>query len=98
MNCTHRWIAVALGALGVHLPGFRPRLSESLDGLDRVIWKVRPAGSVDRSLAVDSLLDVDALRANKELRQLINLYLRGWTSREIEEHLDKSTSGGCLKS
>jgi len=95
---TYRWIAVALGALGIHLPGFRPRLSKSLDDLDREIRKVRPGGSVDRWLTGESFLDVDALRANEDLRQLINLHLRGWTSREIEEHLDRSTSGGCLRS
>jgi len=43
--------------------------------------------------AGDDRVDLDALRANEELRQLIDLYLRGWTSKEIKEKLDGTKSG-----
>jgi hypothetical protein len=93
---THIWIAVALGALGVHLPGFRRRLSNSLDNLDLEIRKFRSAGSVDCSCAGDERLDVDALGSTAELRQLTDLYLRGWTSQEIEKKVDSTKNGGPL--
>jgi len=94
LNWTRRWIAIVLEALGVHLPGFRRQLSKSLDDLDREIRGVCPVVSVACSRAGDDLLDVDALRANEELGQLLDLYLRGWTAEEIKERLDGTKSGG----
>jgi hypothetical protein len=82
----HRWIAVALGALGVHLPGFRPRLRKSLDDLDREIRKVRVAHTADCS---EEPLDVDALASTDELRVIIGLHLDGWSWREINGRLRK---------
>jgi len=93
VNWAHRWIAVVLEALGVHLPGLRRRLSKSLDDLDREILRVRPAPSVACSRAGDDRLDVDALQSTEELRLLVDLYLRGWTSKEIKERLDGTKSG-----
>jgi hypothetical protein len=91
VNWAHRWVAVVLEALAVRLPGFRRRLSRSLDDLDRKIRRVRPAVSV--ACGGDDRLDVDVLRANEELRQLIDLYLRGWTAKEIKEKLGGTKSG-----
>jgi len=92
LNWTRRWIAIVLEALGVHLPGFRRRLSKSLDDLDQEIRRVRPALSVACSRAGDDCLDVDALQSTEELRLLIDLYLRGWTAKEIKEKLDGTKS------
>ena len=93
----HRAIATTAGELWVRLRGFR-RLHKSLDNLDREIRKVHLAGSADCSPASDDRLDVDALRSTEELRLLIDLYLRGWTSQEIKEKLDRITSGGPFDS
>ena len=93
VNWAHRWIGGALRALGGGLPLIRRRLRKSLDDLDREIRKLRQARSVDCSRAGDDRLDVYALGSTEELRFLIDLYLRGWTSQEIEEKLDRTTSG-----
>ena len=93
VNWAHRWIAVVLEALGVRIPGFRRRLSRSLDDLDREIRRVRPAPSVACSRAGDDRLDVDVLQSTEELRLLIDLHLRGWTAKEIKERLDGTKRG-----
>jgi len=94
VNWAHRGIAVVLAALGVHPRGYRRRLSNPFDDLDWEIRRVRPAPSVGCSRADYDRLDVDALQSTDELRLLVDLYLRGWTSKEIKEKLDGTKSGG----
>lgn len=69
------------------------RLRKSLDNLDQEIRKVHLPGSVDYSRTGDAPLDVDALGSTEALRLLIDLYLRGWTSKEIREKLGGPASG-----
>jgi len=92
VNWAHRWVAVVLEALGGDPPGYRRQLGKLLDDLDQEIRRVRPALSVACSRAGDDCLDVDALQSTEELRLLIDLYLRGWTAKEIKEKLDGTKS------
>jgi hypothetical protein len=69
------------------------RLSESLNNFDEEIRKVDLPFSAHCSRAGGDSLDVDALGSTEELWLLIDLYLRGWTAKEIKEKLDGTTSG-----
>jgi hypothetical protein len=69
------------------------RLSESLNNFDEEIRKVDLPGSALCSRAGDDSPDVDALGSTEELWLLIDLYLRGWTSKEIKDKVDGTTSG-----
>jgi len=93
-DAVRRLIAVTAGALRVWLRAFRHRSRKALDDLDREIQKVHRRVSADCSRAEDDRLDVDALRSTRELRILIDLYLRGWTLQEIEDKLDSTIMSG----
>jgi hypothetical protein len=86
VNWAHSWIAVALGALGGHLPAFRRRVRKSLDDLDQKIREARLPAAADCS---EDRLDVDALASTDELRVIIGLHLDGWSWREITKRLHK---------
>ena len=94
----HRVIATTAPELWIRLRGFRRRLRQSLDDLDREIRNDHLSDSVDCSRVGDDRLDVDALRSTEELRLLIDLYLRGWTAQEIKDKLDRTTSGSPFDS
>lgn len=62
-------------------------MNEFLNDLDREILRIRLEDSAERLRVDDDRLDVDALGSTQQLQLLIDLYIRGWTPKEMEDKL-----------